>query len=566
MAQPVNEKMVDEDLLVAKHQRQLESYDRRYAEQFEALSKSTTYKGGLDDNARFVLGSNLDAYKRYESDLASGGSSAASLGTLPSIAVDLISASYGLTVAPQLASMQNIEENQGIIYFKKVFTHGYPFTATKGLESLPNDGWMDEDGNEPGSALNGKWKSWHDHRGAPTGSEGASSAGKLPSEDISAKNFDAITFDALKGWQSSPTAYMSERQVARITDGQCTLPNVIGNTRWNIPMDVRVVNEDGKFVDLKGFCDGPGTLPRFFGNGVTVDVAASGNDLVLIFDGKIDGKGIVGGAVAYDVDFEKAPDVPTIEFATTSTFVTAHIFGVKEVTGDFKSYGFKKRFGRAAEDEVVADLAGHLAQAESEKVIGALKRAANANGKPLTWNINCPVGISEAQHRKSLLFTINAGSSVIGTRCGRGFINRIVAGYTACEYLASLDGFRQAPAQNGVGPHVFGTLENDGITIIRSSTVVATNEIIGLYINPNSPYEAAVVDATYMPAFLTDTIKVASNPFQNMRAIAAWKAIDTVVPQFVVRIVLTKSPVVTPDAVVALTNAASGNSSAGSQG
>ena len=566
MAQPVNEKMVDEDLLVAKHQRQLESYDRRYAEQFEALSKSTTYKGGLDDNARFVLGSNLDAYKRYESDLASGGSSASSLGTLPSIAVDLISASYGLTVAPQLASMQNIEENQGIIYFKKVFTHGYPFTATNGLEALPNDGWMDEDGNEPGSALNGKWKSWHDHRGAPTGSEGASSAGKLPAEDISAKNFDAITFDALKGWQSSPTAYMSERQVARITNGQCTLQNVIGNTRWNVPMDARVVNEDGKFVDLKGFCDGPGQLPRFFGNGVTVDVAASGNDLILIFDGKIDGKGIVGGAVAYDVDFEKAPDVPTIEFATTSTFVTAHIFGVKEVTGDFKSYGFKKRFGRAAEDEVVADLAGHLAQAESEKVIGALKRAANANGKPLTWNINCPVGISEAQHRKSLLFTINAGSSVIGTRCGRGFINRIVAGYTACEYLASLDGFRQAPAQNGVGPHVFGTLENDGITIIRSSTVVATNEIIGLYINPNSPYEAAVVDATYMPAFLTDTIKVASNPFQNMRAIAAWKAVDTVVPQFVVRIVLTKSPVVTPDAVVALTNAASGNSSAGSQG
>jgi len=566
MAQPVNEKVVDEDLLVAKHQRQLESYDRRYAEQFEALSKSTTYKGGLDDNARFVLGSNLDAYKRYESDLASGGSSASSLGTLPSIAVDLISASYGLTVAPQLASMQNIEENQGIIYFKKVFTHGYPFTATKGLEALPNDGWMDEDGNEPGSALNGKWKSWHDHRGAPTGSEGASSAGKLPSEDISAKNFDAITFDALKGWQSSPTAYMSERQVARIANGQCTLQNVIGNTRWNIPMDARVVNEDGKFVDLKGFCDGPGQLPRFFGNGVTVDVAASGNDLVLIFDGKIDGKDIVGGAVAYDVDFEKAPDVPTIEFATTSSFVTAHIFGVKEVTGDFKSYGFKKRFGRAAEDEVVADLAGHLAQAESEKVIGALKRAANANGKPLTWNINCPVGISEAQHRKSLLFTINAGSSVIGTRCGRGFINRIVAGYTACEYLASLDGFRQAPAQNGVGPHVFGTLENDGITIIRSSTVVATNEIIGLYINPNSPYEAAVVDATYMPAFLTDTIKTTSNPFQNMRAIAAWKAIDTVVPQFVVRIVLTKTPVVAPDAVVALTNAVSGNSSAGSQG
>lgn len=565
MAQPTTEKM-DDNVLAAKHARQLESYDRRYAEQFEALAKSNSYKGGLDDNARFVLGSNLDAYKRYESDLVAGGSSAASLGKLPSIAVDLISATYGLTVAPQLASMQNIDECQGIIYFKKVFTHGYPFTATEGLRALPSDGWMDEDGNEPGSKFNGMWKTWHDHRGAPTGSEGASSAGKLPSEDISAKNFDAITFSALKGWVSSPTAYMSERQFAKVADGTVTLANVIGNTRWNVPMDVRLVNEDGDFVDLKGVCEGPGQLPVFYGNGITTEVVPQGNDLVLIFDGKIRGKEIIGGAVAYDVDFEKAPDVPTIESATTSTFVTAHIFGVKELQGDFKSYQFQKRFGKSAEDDMVADLSGHLAMAESEKVIGALKKAANANGKPLTWSVNCPVGIAEAQHRKSLLFTINAGSSIIGTRTGRGRINKIVAGYAACEYIAALDGFRQAPAQNGIGPHVFGTLENEGITVIRSNTVVAPNEILGCYLNPNSPYEAAVVDATYMPAFLTDTLKVANNPFQNMRAIATWKAIETVVPQFVVRIVLTKAPVVTPDAVVALTNAVGGNSSAGSQG
>lgn len=565
MAQTIQEK--NDELVAEKHKRKLESYDRKYAEQFESLAKSPVYKGGLDDNARFVLGSNLDAFKRYESEVAvSGGSSASALGTLPAMAVDLISATYGLTVAPQLASMQTLEEAQGLVYFKKVFTHGYPFTATDGLPALPNEGWMDEDGNEPGSALNGKWKTWHDHRGAPTGSEGASSAGNLPSGDVSAKNFDAITFSALKGWQSSPTAYMSERQIAKVSNGQATLPNAVGNTRWNVPMDARVVNEDGQFVDLKGICEGPGVLPKFFGNGVTVKVVPSGTDLVLIFDGKIAGKDIIGGAVAYDVDFEKAPDIPTIEFATTTTFVTAHIFGVKEVTGDFKSFQFQKRFGAKAEDEVIMDLSGHLAQAESEKVLTALKRAANANGKPLTWNITCPVGIAEAQHRQSLLFTINAGSSVIGTRTGRGRINRIAAGYTACEYIASLPGFRQAPAQNGVGPHVFGTLENEGITVIRTSTVLAPNEIIGCYINPNIPWEAAVVDATYMPVFLTDTIKVANNPFQNMRATATWKAIESVVPQFVVRIVLTRTPARTPDATLALVNPTAGTGSAGSQG
>lgn len=566
MAQPVTENLVNEDLVVAKHNRQLESYDRKYAEQFDALAKSNTFKGSLDDNARYVLGSNLDAFKRYESEAVSGGSSAASLGDLPNIAIDIISATYGLTVAPQLASMQNLEENQGMIYYKKVFTHGYPLTATGGLEALPNDGWMDEDGNEPGSMLNGKWKSWHDHRGAPTGSEGASSPGELPSSDVSAKNFDAITFDALKGWQSSPAAYMSERQVAKITGGQATLTNAVGNFRWNIPMDARVVNADGKFVDLKGFCDGPGVLPKFYGNGVTVEVVPSRSDLLLIFDGKIDGKEIIGGAVAYDVDFEKAPDIPTIEMATTSTMVTAHIFGVKEPSGDFKSFQFKKRFGKSVDDEVVMDLSGHLAQAESEKVIGALKKAANSNGKPLTWSIACPVGIAESQHRQSLLFTINAGSSLIGMRTGRGRINRIVAGYTACEYIASITGFRQAPAQNGVGPHVYGTLENEGITVIRSNTIVAPNEIIGVYINPNVPWEAAVVDATYMPVFLTDTIKGTHNPFQNMRAIATWKAIDTVVPQFVVRIVLTRGAAVAPEATIAVVNPVPGNGSAGSQG
>ena len=123
-----------EEMSNQKFNRLVESYDARYSKQFEALAKSPSFKGTLSATARYNLGQQMDNYKRYES-YVNENSSASSLGVLPRVALDLISATYALSIAPQLASVQTLDESQGLIYFKKTFTHGYPLTAQNGLIS-----------------------------------------------------------------------------------------------------------------------------------------------------------------------------------------------------------------------------------------------------------------------------------------------------------------------------------------------------------------------------------------------------------------------------------------------
>jgi len=542
-----------EELSNAKYDRIVESYEARYGKQFEKLAKSQSFKGSLSKNDMFNLGAQLDNYKKYESYVAEN-SSASSLGVLPRVALDLISATYALSIAPQLASVQTLDEAQGLIYFKKTFTHGYPLTAQNGLPALPEERWMGADGKFEGEqSFNGAWKKWLDSRPRPATGAGDT----LTPETLTAKNFDAITFNALKGWQSSPTGYMSERQFVAVDGDTATIKYGVGNLRWNTPINIRLVAPDGKVEDIVGLTAGPGQLPTFYGK-VAVTAAQSGKDIVLSgFNG-------YQGMVAYDVDFEKAPDVPAIEYGLDTKVVSAEIIGLKEMLGTFKSFQFNKRFGKAASDEVLADLTGHMAMAESEKVLAAYVQSAN-KWAPLTWDLNKPNTISEYEHRQSFLYVIQAASAAIGARAGKGYANKIVAGYVACQYIASLPGFRPAPQTNLVGPHVYGTLENEGITVIRSNTIVAPNEVICAYSSDNSPFEAPVVCATYMPVFLTDTMPVADNPFQTQRAIASWKAIEPVVAEFVQRIVITKNTAPAADAYVYLTsNPGNGSSNGGS--
>lgn len=551
-----------EQLNNQKYDKQVEAYEQRYGKIFESVAKSSTFHGSLSKNDMYNLGAQMDTFKKYESYVNENGGSAASLGALPRIALDLISASYALSVAPQLASMQTLEDSEGLVYYKKVFTHGYPLTAQQGLPSLPENRWMNADGTYgEDKTFEGAWKKWLDTHARP-----ASGAGDtLTPTTQTAKNFDATTFNALKGWQASPTAYMSERQWEMVDEGANTIKNIAYATRWNVPMNLRLVSKtDGTVVDLIGVCTGPGQLPTFYGS-VSVSVAASNGNLVVTIPAGYQ------GALVYDVDFEKAPDVPAIEYGLDSMTVSAEIFGVKEMLGSFKGFQFNKRFGKSASDEVLADLSGHMAMAESEKVIGAYVAAANQvqaeeGSKPITWETGCPVGISEYEHRQSLLYKIMDASAAVNKRAGKGYVNKIIAGNFACTYLASLPGFRAASKTNLVGPHVFGTLENEGITIIRSNAVVAPNEMICAYSSDTSPFEAPVVCATYMPVFVTDTLPVANNPFQSQRAIAAWKAIKPVVHQFVQRVVLVKTEGAEADVNVHLTNTAHGGSNAGSNG
>ncbi|MHA1543060.1 MAG: hypothetical protein ACTSQH_08800, partial [Candidatus Hodarchaeales archaeon] len=63
----------------------------------------------------YQIGTMLEQYKEFE-QFCEENATFNQLGKLPSIAVDLVSASYGMSMAQLLASTQTIDDVQGIIY------------------------------------------------------------------------------------------------------------------------------------------------------------------------------------------------------------------------------------------------------------------------------------------------------------------------------------------------------------------------------------------------------------------------------------------------------------------
>lgn len=484
-----------EQQLNEKFEAKATSYIKMHEKLFDAVSASPNFNkntrsfGVMD---AYALGSQIEMYKAYEA-FVNENSTAANLGVLPQISLDLIGAVYGLSVAPILTSMQTIDEQIGLIYFKQVMASGYAPTA--------------------------------DTNGIAEGD---------------------VTVTAKEGWKKSVADYMSESQTkfiavssAEISD---TLPKGI---RPNVMINLELVDGDklykGVVLNLSDSgavgsvlfdgLDATGTFTYATGAlAITLKKAPTSSDAKL--------------AVTYQVDFEKQEDIPSVEFGLTSDTVTAEIIGLKEMIGTFKSFQFNKRFGKTASDEALADLAGHLAAAESSKVVKAYINLAaqnkNADGTQsiVTWYAGRPAGVSEYEHRQSFKYALGLADAKIGERAGRGFANRYLAGYNACNYLKALNGFVAAAPNTGVGPHLYGYI--DGAPVIRCSTLdgLQSNEIIASYINPTSPFEAPVVTATYMPVFITNTMQVSNNPFQNQRAIASWKAFKPVVKQFVQKIVI----------------------------
>jgi len=171
--------------------------------------------------------------------------------------------------------------------------------------------------------------------------------------------------------------------------------------------------------------------------------------------------------------------------------------------------------------------------------------------RTIRFSLDTPAGQSDYEYRQGFRYPLVTADSEINLNCGRGAANRYIAGHKACEFISSLPKFEAAPANLAVGPHVFGYY--DGKPVIRTTymngfrdpksgaNVHPSNVIIAGYLNPQSPFDAPLVEATYMPVFITNTMQFGHNPLQNMRAIATWKAFKNVVPHYVKGIILEKA-------------------------
>ena len=111
--------------LNAPMEQKLDVYSKVFKEQFEDFSKysprariAAKYNiGSFGDRDLLNLGEALSNYKLYE---LTEGNNIANMGTIPTIALGVITAIFGNSVLPYIASEQILSEQQGLIYFENV--------------------------------------------------------------------------------------------------------------------------------------------------------------------------------------------------------------------------------------------------------------------------------------------------------------------------------------------------------------------------------------------------------------------------------------------------------------
>lgn len=239
----------------------------------------------------------------------------------------------------------------------------------------------------------------------------------------------------------------------------------------------------------------------------------------------------------YQINYELASTLPQIEPFMDSTDVMARIYVLKGLVGMFQSFGMKKRFGLAAEEE----LGKRLVQSINAEIGGdaVRKLVAMAVGNT-TWDSTKAANISEWEHRQGMSLYLSELENVLVGNAGRGAISVYVGGRDFCTKISALNGFTKIADPAALGPQVYGTY--NGITVIRvnDANIMAASEAVGLY-KGTSPWEAPVVYAPYMPLITTDMMPEGTNPLASQRAAASWVALKELVPNFVTKFTVTAS-------------------------
>lgn len=235
----------------------------------------------------------------------------------------------------------------------------------------------------------------------------------------------------------------------------------------------------------------------------------------------------------YETDFENAATLPKVNFEMTSTSIDAEIFVLASDLGLFKAYSMKKRFGMAAEDEMMADLTNEI-QAELGNT--AINRLVAACSGTVDWNRIPSSGLSWFEHKQELKDVIARSEATIVANAGRGVVNTIIAGVNATSFLSNLPGYVKTGIA-GIGPTVHGSL--DGMPVIRAPTVT-TNKMYTVY-KGQGAFDTPIVYAPYMPLFVTSTLPVPTNSLQRRGLAALWAGLKVVAGEFCTEIAITES-------------------------
>lgn len=438
----------------------------------------------------WALGQMLRQWENYHRYCESAGV-LADLGQIPKHALEIITADFGTSIVPHIASVQPIHERMGIIYFRTVKARATRGNVTDGDTLI-----------HPFYPPN--------HNGTPNYPEGF--AGEKVASTITLDG-DPSTDTVFEGTTAIASPYLPIRPRS---------------------VEVTVITSGGTV--LRAIDDGNNSL---LGNGFhgTIDYTVSGAGKVWLYFTAAPGAGVVP-QITYATDFEESGNVPEVNFTIDTTDISAEIFALTQGVGLFKAFEFQNRFGQSSEDMIARDLVGSL---NLEIGNTAVSRLIASSIGSTDFNVIPPQYISYQDHMLQLKAKLAMASSTILNNAGRGYVNYLICGSSAAATLSTLPGWQQQVIDTP-GCNIWGTL--DGMTVIRAPHI-NPNHIYCVY-KGKGGFDTPLVWSPYMPLVVSKTLQDIDNILKNRNVAAVWGGLKVVAPTFCTRVVLVQAAYTTP--------------------
>lgn len=484
-----------------------ERFRKRYRAQFEALDKSPlarVKRGGIDEWDTYALGKQLRAFELWRESKGwnpkyEDVGSMSDLGDIPKLGLDVIAANFGVSPLSVLASIQPIEDQHGIVWYKELLavnSRGNVAAGDRLVTTLdPPDVY-------------------------PIGySEGTTRDFALVDSSNANQTYTNVQFGGTDDF-IKPLNPLNTK--------------LHGTATFNTGADVVDFGEmipdpdTGEFGSAKKV-----NSTVYYVNGTvnftnaTVTFAFSADPTVTKF------------YISAEVLQEKQSDLQSIQMKWKSKDVYSKFYALKSTYGTFEEFLMRKRWGKSADDEVVRDLTtsmnNEIMNAVIAKLIANIPSSANVD-----WTRQPGSGVSYYEHLMTLPAALTDASAKIMKNAGRGGANVWMGGLNACAILETLPGFQKAFDDSTFGPHVFGTYRGQTIVRVPSSLQMDENTLVGIHKGP-TPFEAPVVWCPLMPLMVTDEEINGVNPLDRQRAVAIAGATEVMLPNFTCKVTISQT-------------------------
>ena len=489
-------------------EQKLQQYIKLFPEQYEKFAESDRAKiKGLNENDLYTLGRTFEQQimtKQMNEEVTF-----AQLGATPTLAFDFITAMFGKSVIPYIASEQVIDEVQGLVYFENIIAQGVKrrVVTPQGDKTVAIESQYAGRGNvEVGDVLG----------------RAAGVPNKYP---------QGYAGEMVYGEQLDGTGVVD----GAIKEFELALANAPIRRNY-VKIIATVENAAGAEQTVIGIDDGKGNI---IGGGIvgTIDYESGAIKLAYTHAPKADSHILAN----YATNFELG-ELPSITTELDSKFVRANVYGLQTDTSVISSFMMGKRFNFDMQQRAVQLLQEHILNEITTELLAKIVMAYAETGEVDTvFNMELPAGVSQQAHFNSVDYTFGIVAQKMAARSGKGTLSVALAGPEACAFLGQNAKFKKI-GEATAWATVYGVYDNATIVIrcpqlAQFDPVNGTKSIYFLY-KGTTPFDACAVYAPYMPLVGVEDLPVPTALLNRRSAVASMAAVDVVVPGYIQKFVL----------------------------